>query len=90
MRSRRYTSSHFSSSPNPSPPSIHIAFSDVKDPLYTAANPNGRLPTIIDPNMDLTLFESGAIVLYLLETYDDKSHKLIFPAGIREAALARQ
>ena len=70
--------------------SIPIAYSDVKDPSYTAVNPNGRLPAIIDPNnSDLTLFESGAIVLYLLETYDT-SHKLSFPAGTKEAHLARQ
>ncbi|MBE3049801.1 glutathione S-transferase family protein, partial [Candidatus Bathyarchaeota archaeon] len=56
---------------------------------YTAINPNGRVPAIHDPNTDITLWESGAIVLYLLETYD-KSYKLSFPAGTKEAHLARQ
>jgi glutathione S-transferase len=28
------------------------------------------VPTIIDPNTDLTLWESGAIIEYLVETYD--------------------
>jgi glutathione S-transferase len=41
---------------------IPIPLSEVKLPPYTAINPNGRLPAIHDPNTDLTLWESGAIV----------------------------
>ncbi|SPO06515.1 probable glutathione S-transferase Ure2-like [Cephalotrichum gorgonifer] len=62
---------------------------DAKGPEYTKINPNGRLPAIYDPNTDLTLWESGAIVLYLVSHYDT-SHKLSFPAGSNEAYLAQQ
>ncbi|KAJ0350334.1 hypothetical protein COL154_003942 [Colletotrichum chrysophilum] len=39
-----------------------IPLNDVKNPKYVAINPNGRLPSIQDPNTDLTLWESGAII----------------------------
>jgi glutathione S-transferase len=47
----------------------------VKQEPYTLLNPNGRLPTIEDPNTGMTLWESGAIIEYLIETYD-KEKKL--------------
>ncbi|VUC25379.1 unnamed protein product [Clonostachys rosea] len=47
-----------------------IIVENPKEDWYTKINPNGRVPTIIDPNTDLTLWESGAIVEYLVETYD--------------------
>jgi glutathione S-transferase len=34
-----------------------LEFSDVKQPSYLALTPNGRLPTLQDPNTDLTLWE---------------------------------
>lgn len=67
-----------------------IPFSDIKQPAYLALNPNGRLPTIEDPNNNgLILWESGAIIEYLIERYDT-DHKLSFPAGTHEAYLAKQ
>jgi len=47
------------------------------------------MPAIHDPNRDLTLWESGAIIEYLIEVYD-KKQKLSFPAGSNEAYLAKQ
>lgn len=66
-----------------------IAFTDVKKPDYLAINPNGRIPAMHDPNTDITLWESGAIIEYLVERYDTE-HKVSFAPGTAEAYLARQ
>jgi glutathione S-transferase len=68
---------------------IDIEFSDLKKPDYLAVNPNGRMPAIYDPNTDLTLWESGAIIEYLIEKYD-KAQKLSFPPETKEAYHAKQ
>lgn len=40
------------------PYSLHyLEFSEVKQESYVAVNPNGRLPTLKDPNTGLTLWE---------------------------------
>ena len=66
-----------------------IAMSEVKKPAYLAVNPNGRLPSIHDPNTNTTLWESGAILLYLISRYDP-SHKLSYAPDTPEAAHAQQ
>ncbi|KAK3332752.1 glutathione S-transferase [Cercophora scortea] len=68
---------------------VDVAFSEVKSPEYVAVNPNGRLPAIHDPNTNLTLWESGAILEYLIERYDTQ-HKLSFAPGSNESYLAKQ
>ncbi|KAK0623681.1 glutathione S-transferase Ure2-like protein [Immersiella caudata] len=68
---------------------IRIPLSDVKNPSYTAINPNGRLPALHDPNTNLTIWESGAIALYLIQTYDPH-HKISFPPNSPESHLATQ
>ncbi|RSL45976.1 hypothetical protein CEP54_014052 [Fusarium duplospermum] len=37
---------------------------------FKSLNPNSKVPAIEDPNTGIRLFEAGAIVLYLLDTYD--------------------
>jgi len=62
---------------------------ELKQPAYEAINPNGRVPAIQDPNTGITLWESGAIIEYLMETYD-KDHKLSFPPGTDDYWRAKQ
>ena len=66
-----------------------IQISDVKQPHYVAINPNGRLPSIADPNTNITLWESGAIVEYLIERYD-KDRRLSFAPGSPESYHTKQ
>ncbi len=47
---------------------IDINKGEQKEPAYTAINPNGRIPAIVDrDNDDFAVFESGAIMMYLAE-----------------------
>ena len=55
-------------------------FLDMKKEPFTSVNPNGRVPAIEDPNTGITLWESSAIIDYLLETYD-KSNSLQYTSG---------
>jgi len=52
-----------------------MSFPAMKQEPYTSINPNGRVPSIEDPNTGIKLFESGAILQYIIETYDT-THKL--------------
>ncbi|KAI1485611.1 URE2 protein [Biscogniauxia mediterranea] len=56
---------------------VYIDISEVKKEPFVRVNPNGRLPAIEDPNTGVTLWESGAIVEYLVDTYD-KDRKLTY------------
>ncbi|TCD68868.1 Glutathione S-transferase 2 [Steccherinum ochraceum] len=69
--------------------SIYLEKADIKGPEHIKHNPNGRIPTLIDhKNDDFTIWESGAILLYLIDTYDTE-HK-ISVADSREKALLHQ
>lgn len=49
-----------------------------KEPAFLALNPNGRFPALIDhSNNNYVIWESGAIILYLVGKYD-KEHKISF------------
>ena len=66
-----------------------IEFPDMKKEPYVSINPNGRVPSIQDPNTGITLWESGAIIEYLIETYD-KEHDISPAPGSKEYYEAKQ
>lgn len=47
--------------------SIDITKGEQFNPEYVAINPNSKIPAIIDRETDTTVFESGAILIYLAE-----------------------
>ena len=89
----------------PNPPKVNIILEELglpyetidiqhtatteRPPEFLAVNPNGRVPAIQDPNTGLTLWESGAIIEYLIEHYDT-AHKLSFAPGTTEAYHTKQ
>ncbi|KAM3069224.1 hypothetical protein ACMFMG_010740 [Clarireedia jacksonii] len=61
---------------------------ELHTPVYEKINPNGRVPAIHDPNTDLTLWESGAIINYLMTTYDKENN--LQPEDLLEKFKAQQ
>ncbi|KAK2861238.1 hypothetical protein FQN49_004412 [Arthroderma sp. PD_2] len=68
---------------------VEVPPGEKKQAPFVKINPNGRTPGLYDPNTDLTIWESGAIITYLVEKYD-KDHKLSFPRDTNEYHLANQ
>lgn len=88
-----------------------VGLAEVSQEPYISLNPNGRVPTIEDPNTGLTIWEvrsmqprlrfqrpilltspktkSGAVVEYLIETYDTKSALSYPKSNLKEAAQCR-
>ena len=66
-----------------------VELTDMKKETYESVNPNGRVPAIEDPNTGITLWESGAILEYLVETYDEQ-HTISFGGGSKDYFLAKQ
>ena len=68
---------------------IIIPKEDLKKPSYEKICINGRAPAVSDPNHDITLWESGAIIEYLVDHYD-KDLRLGFAKGTVEYYHAKQ
>jgi len=59
--------------------SVDITKNEQKEEWFLKVNPNGRIPAIVDQNNnDFPVFESGALMLYLVDKYD-KDHKISYP-----------
>lgn len=66
---------------------IDITKNEQKTPEFLAINPNGRIPCLTDTFTDgktIRLFESGSIMQYLIEQYDQEDHRISYPTGSRE------
>jgi len=64
---------------------ISLAKNEQKEAWYLAINPNGRIPALVDHTQgDLSVFESGAIMLYLAEQADTKG--TLLPKDVRDRA----
>lgn len=66
-----------------------LEFPEMKQPAFEKINPNGRVPAIEDPNTGITLWESGAIIEYLVEKYDER-RAISFPPDTPESYHAKQ
>ncbi|KAJ5487123.1 glutathione S-transferase [Penicillium desertorum] len=79
----------------PNPWKVLMILEELKVPyepkmnLMSLINPNGRVPALEDPNTGITIWESGAILEYLVDTYD-KQHTISFPAGSKEYYESKQ
>ena len=62
---------------------IDIGKGDQFMPQFKAINPNSKIPAIRDRDNDLTIFESGAILIYLAE----KAGKLLPATGAERARV---
>ena len=51
---------------------IDITKGEQFSPEYVAINPNSKIPAIVDRDADITVFESGAILIYLAEKTGSK------------------
>lgn len=63
--------------------SIDIGTNVQKEDWYLKLNPNGKIPTLVDNSTGTTISESGAIMQYLVDTYD-KENKVSYKYGTKE------
>jgi glutathione S-transferase len=66
-----------------------VDLGDLKKEPYESINPNGRVPALNDPNTGITIWESGAILEYLVDTYDTQ-HTISFIPGSKDYYESKQ
>ncbi|UPL00288.1 hypothetical protein LCI18_011222 [Fusarium solani-melongenae] len=68
--------------------SKYLETPEMNSEPFKSLNPNSKVPAIEDPNTGIRLFEAGAIILYLLDTYDTSGtlHSLSGPDKYLELA----
>ena len=49
---------------------VTLSFADLKTAEHLSRNPMGTSPTLTDPQEGIAIWESGAVLTYLLECYD--------------------
>jgi len=65
---------------------VNLLENEQKKPEFLAINPNGRIPAIVDrANDDFSVFESGAIMIYLAEQAGQ-----LFPAEAKARSRVMQ
>ncbi|KAK4065417.1 hypothetical protein Trihar35433_7537 [Trichoderma harzianum] len=65
---------------------IDMTANEQKEDWFLEINPNGRIPALTDKWTDgseIRIFESGAILQYLVDRYD-KDHKVSYPKDSKE------
>ena len=62
---------------------IDITKGEQFSPEYVAINPNSKIPAIVDRDADITVFESGAILIYLAE----KTGSQLLPTESKSRAM---
>ena len=62
---------------------VNLSEGEQKKPDFLKISPNGRIPAIIDTSNNLSIFESGAIMIYLA----DKANKLISQDPIKRSKV---
>jgi len=64
---------------------IDLQRGEQKTGNFLKLNPNGRIPVLRDREEDITIFESGAIMLYLA-----KKHKAFYPESLKAQAKVEE
>jgi glutathione S-transferase len=71
---------------------IDLSSNRQKEPWFIALNPNGRIPVLVDREHQpepFSVFETAAILLYLVRKYDTKG-LFFFPAGSDDESVMLQ
>lgn len=63
---------------------VNIREDEQFKPEFLAVSPNNKIPAIVDQDIDVSVFESGAILIYLAE----KSGQFLAAPGTKERAKA--